>query len=129
MPIRNTHRLGDWLMIDEESGHTVYRSQCRKIWDGTFRRIESFETRQPQEFIRAKSDPKALVNIRVEQPFDVASTVVPLCVGESTVLTKSPPGIGEAFVFGILGGSGSQDPGVGDMEIEAANNAGPFKVR
>ena len=106
MPIRNTHRVGDWLMVDEESGHTVYRSQCRKIWDGTFRRTSQFESRQPQELVKARSDPKALTDIRVEDTFAVPCNVQPTFVGNTNIRTKDSAG---SHLFG--------NPGIGDAEI------------
>ena len=36
MPIRNSWRIGDWLMKDDESEAVYYRSQMKKIWNGTW---------------------------------------------------------------------------------------------
>ena len=125
MGFRNTHRLGDWLMIDEESGHVGYRSEMSEIWNGTFRRKKSFETRQPQEFIKARSDPRALTQVRSEQPYPVANDITPLCIGLTNIRTNTNGPASNIFTVGIL----PDDPGIGSMEIEADNNLGPFKVR
>ncbi len=87
MPIRNSHRVGDWLLLDDESGFTIYRSEARKIWNGTYRHVSQFETRQPQEFVRAKRDPKALRAIRPEPAFAAIVSGQSIGVGESNVLT------------------------------------------
>lgn len=107
MPIRNTHRVGDWLMVDEESGHIGYRSQMRKIWDGTYRRAKSFETRQPQEFVKARSDPKALREVRSVSNVPKPCIISPQFVGNTTVLTKDSAA---SHLFG--------NPGIGSGEIE-----------
>lgn len=105
MPIRNTHRIGDWLMLDDESGATHYRSQMRKIWNGTWRHKKMFETRQPQEFIKAKRDPKALRNVRPEPLFEPVANAVPIFIGETDI----PSPMGPAFHL--------YDPGIGDMIV------------
>lgn len=126
MPVRNAHRVGDYLMLDDESGFVHYRSEMLKIWDGTWRHKDNFETRQPQEFIKAKRDPKALRNVRPEPLFDTPALVVPLNVGETSEKTnKSFPGSGSIFTFGVLGG----DPGIGEMIVEGSATSGPFTVR
>lgn len=109
MPIRNTHRVGDHLIIDEESGHTVYRSQVTKIWNGTFRRHKSFEARQPQEFVRARRDPKALTDVRPEAKFAAVNNAI--CVGVDT--------IGETNIPVISNGPATHlyDVGIGEAAV------------
>jgi len=105
MPLRNRHRIGDYLIVDDESGLTIYASQARKLWDGTMRHFKSYETRHPQEFVRAKSDPKPLMDVRPRPasplPFNgdlifVGNTTVPAPVGPATHLYDV--GIGEMVV-------------------------------
>lgn len=88
MPIRNQHRVGDWLMLDDESGKVHYRSEMRRIWSGHFRHKSNFETRQPQEFVRAKNDPKALHDVRPEPAFATPDNTISSTVGDSSVSTK-----------------------------------------
>lgn len=127
MPIRNTHRIGDWLMMDDESGAVHYRSQMRKIWNGTWRHKSQFETRQPQEFIRAKGDPKALTHVRPEPAFASASSTIPFKVGNTNVDTKGNfPGSGTIFNFGFTQDIGD---GIGSMVIEATVAGTPFVVQ
>ncbi len=126
MPVRNAHRVGDYLMVDSESGFVHYRSEMVQIWDGTWRHRDNFETRQPQEFIRAKNDPKALKNVQPEPAFAEPSLITPLTVGQTSALTnKSFAGAGTIFTFGVLGG----DPGIGSMVIEGSAESGPFTIR
>lgn len=90
MPIRNRHRVGDYLMTDDESGLVHYASEMVKIWDGSWRHRKMFETRQPQEFVRALNDPKALRNIRPEKTVD-APTAPEGCIGNTTIVRPSGP--------------------------------------
>lgn len=90
MPIRNTHRVGDYLMRDDESGIVYYASEMRQIWDGSWRHKKMFETRQPQEFVQARNDPRALRHIRpdelVAQPIPAAG-----CIGNTTIRRPTAP--------------------------------------
>jgi hypothetical protein len=104
MPVRNTHRVGDHLIVDEESGHVVYRSQVLKIWDGSYRRLKSFETRQPQEFVRAKRDPKSLSDVRPDAR-SPSSGLMSDTVGDTSIATP----VGAAHHI--------YDTAIGDMEI------------
>ena len=122
--IRNRHKLGDYLLLDDESGFTEYRSNCRQIWDGTWRHKSQFETRQPQEFVRALSDPKALRHIRPEGLVEVPETTSPNLVGESSVLTP----IGPAWHIFNEGAPPSADTGIGAMIIGGSGGDVVFEV-
>lgn len=117
MPIRNRHRVGDYLMTDDESGFVHYASEMRKIWDGSWRHSKMFETRQPQEFVQARNDPKALRHIRPEQTTPEAVNTIFAFVGETTVPTKQSPA-------GHLYGAG-----IGQMIIEGDNINTRFVVK
>ena len=125
MPVRNTHKVGDWLMLDDESSAVYYRSEMRKIWNGTYRHWTQFETRQPQEFVRAKRDPKALRAIRPEPAFAIPVSGQPILVGESNVLTKTN-GPGSHLYPSIIFPT---DAAIPNMEIEASAAADAFIVR
>jgi hypothetical protein len=64
MPIRNAHKVGDYLMTDDESGIVYYASEMVKRWDGQFVHKSQNEFRHPQEFVKALNDPRALRDIR-----------------------------------------------------------------
>jgi hypothetical protein len=126
MAFRNTHRVGDWLMLDDESGAVHYRSDMRKIWDGTWRHKSMFETRQPQEFIKARNDPRALRHVRPEPVFASVQSTVAFKVGNTNVNTNpSFPGSGSIFNFGLTSDLGS---GIGVMVIEGSVAGTPFIV-
>ncbi len=136
MAIRNRHRIGDYLMVDDESGFTHYASDMRRIWNGTFRRRNQFETRQPQEFVRAGADPRALRHIR---PEDLSEKVCDLLYATKRIGDTDPScgvrvpqgpayhifdrGVGEAEIgctFQVRTDDPSH-PGIGIMQIGCKN--------
>lgn len=117
MPIRNTHRVGDYLMLDDESGLVHYASEMREIWDGTYRHKKNFETRQPQEFVYAKDDPKALFTVRPEPLVTSPTNNVSGLIGDTSVTTPTSPA-GHLFQGGI-----------GSMVIESPNINARFVIR
>lgn len=118
MPIRNRHRIGRYLMVDDESGFDHYDNEMRRIWDGTFRRRDQFETRQPQEFVRAGADPRALRHIRPADIADEPNNNPSGYVGESDVETPTSPA-GHIFKDNV---------GIGEMVIEGTNSNTVFEV-
>ena len=50
------YRPGDHLVVDDISGFRRYASQCRMRWDNVLMPAEQFETRHPQDFLRARQD-------------------------------------------------------------------------
>lgn len=106
MPIRNRIKVGDYLMVDDESGLTHYASEMVKIWDGSWRHRSNYETRQPQEFVKARRDPKALRNVRAEPLVAPPFNALGAFIGNTTV----PVGTGGAAAH-------LYDLGIGDMEI------------
>jgi hypothetical protein len=105
-------------MRDDESGFVHYDDQMRRIWDGTYWHKKNFETRQPQEFVRAKNDPKALRHIRPEPDVVVPNNAPSGLVGESTVQTPTSPA-GHIFKDAV---------GIGKMVIESTNSNTVFEV-
>jgi hypothetical protein len=110
-------------MEDEESGIVTYDDKIVKRWDGALVRRKAFETRQPQEFVRAKSDPKALKDIRPAQEADrpalgpayfVGNTNVPAAKGIGHRLTRT--GIGKMMIGGSFVIEGEPD----DISVTAA---------
>jgi hypothetical protein len=103
--IRNRHRIGDWLAVDDESGLTDYASNMVKRWDGAFVRLKAYEERHPQEFVRAKSDPRALFDVRPVETLAAAMDVQPAFIGNTNIPTPDAPA---SHLF---------DRGIGDMAI------------
>ncbi len=81
--IRNRHKVGDYLMKDDESGFTEYASNMIEQWDGTYRRDN--EPRNPQEFLQARADPEPLSDIRPEGDLPASDNTVPTTIGETSV--------------------------------------------
>lgn len=108
MPIRNTHRVGSFLVLDDESGFVHYSDEVRTIWDGSIRHERMFETRQPQEFVYARSDPQALFDIRPEPRAATPFTSELLEIGGPGGTGLSTPTAPASHLF---------DPAIPDMEI------------
>lgn len=116
MPIRNTHRVGDYLMRDDESGLIHYRSDMVKRWDGLWVHKTQFETRHPQEFVRARNDPKALRNVR---PEDLAASPVNCISGGTGETSVRPPDGPASHLFRA---------GIGKMVVEGEPTDPVFEV-
>lgn len=56
MPMDDSWRPGDWLAVCYECGRKRQASHLRKHWQGYFVCPEHWETRQPQDFVRATPD-------------------------------------------------------------------------
>src|SRR3546814_19837690 len=87
MAIRNTHRVGDYLMTDAESGYVHYASEMVERWDGQFVHHINNEGRHPQEFVKARNDPRALRNVRLDEFSHITDTTFELEVGDITIPT------------------------------------------
>ena len=118
MPIRNTHRVGDYLMRDDESGLIHYASEMVEIWNGTWRHRDNAETRQPQEFVVARDDPRALHHVRPDPLVAEPDNTFALEVGETTVST-------------VISGPAQHlfRPGIGRLIIEGTNELTVFEVQ
>lgn len=57
---RNSWKLGDWLVIDEESGMTRYASEVVKDGYGKIVTKRYADARHPQEFVRAPTGEKGV---------------------------------------------------------------------
>lgn len=64
------YRPGDFYRICERTGFKVYASETRKEWTGRFVRRESYERRQPQDFVRGLTDRQVVVDPRPEPSVD-----------------------------------------------------------
>lgn len=105
MPIRNTHKIGDYLAVDDESGLTHYASEMTKDWDGQWRHKDNLDGRHPQLDVAkaVKRDPVALADIRPRvYPTLVTCAFDNPFIGNTTIFSQSPrerfAGIGEMSV-------------------------------
>ena len=96
MTIRNGWRIGDHLVVDDLSGFVEWASDCVKRYDGILmlRRGNQDEVaRHPQEFVKARRDPKALRDIRPEPLVDAPiNTIVGLIYAVNGNLVTRPNG-------------------------------------
>lgn len=64
------YKAGDWLAICDQCGRRAYASQMTKRWDGLMVHADEafgcFETRHPQDFVRAIPDNQPLPWTRPE---------------------------------------------------------------
>ena len=118
MAIRNTHRVGDYLMVDDESGLTHYASEMVQIWDGSWRHHSNAETRHPQEFVRARNDPKPLRHVRPDGFSPSIDNTFDLVIGETNVPMRLDGPAAHLF-----------QPGIGKLEIESSNELIVFEVQ
>ena len=99
--VRNDWRLGDHLIVDDESGLVHYASDTVKLWDGSIRHKDSFETRQPQEFVRAPKESPPPKDIRPETTTSAAAENQPLYIGNTTILFSTASPASHIFRRGI----------------------------
>lgn len=103
--MRRGIRVGDHLMVDDETGKVHYASDMVELWDGRWVHKSHYETRQPQEFVRALNDPEALRDVRPETPTETAFLARTTYIGATTVVASFGPA---DHIF---------DPGIGSMAI------------
>ena len=115
--MRRGSRVGDYLAVDDESGFVRYRSQLKKRWDGALVGREGWETRHPQEFVKAKADPYPVPDTRAEPLVLAAANVIPEYVGNTPVLTQTHNAAAHLFEL-------ESDQGIGVMTIGST-----FRVR
>lgn len=60
------YRKGDWKAVCDGCGQRFLASALRKRWDGLMVCSKDYETRQPQDFVRAKIDIQAVPFTRPE---------------------------------------------------------------
>ena len=118
MPRRNTHRVGDYLMIDDESGFTHYASEMVERWDGLYVHRDNNETRHPQWFVKARNDPRALRNVRPDIDQALVDNTFDLDIGETAVPMRLDGPAAHLF-----------QPGIGKLVIEDPNPLIVFEVQ
>lgn len=107
---RSGYRRGDWLVIDDESGLTVYASETVEDYYG--RRIikDYADWAHPQDFIKARDDPKPLPFLRPDVVASAPCNIYPEFVGVTDISTS-------ALQVGSPAAHLYQAGGIGDMEI------------
>lgn len=59
---------GSWYRLDERTGFKVRAEKTRKEWTGRIVRDQSWEARQPQDFVRGVRDDQTVPEPRPRQP-------------------------------------------------------------
>ena len=81
--------FGTWWVICDRCGFRRKNTQVRKEWTGLIVCSDTcFETRHPQDFVRAKPDEQSVPFVRPEQP-DVFVSVTHSCDTEDTVWVQA----------------------------------------
>lgn len=87
--IRNTHRVGHWLVSCDECGWTYYNDQMRKRWDGALVCEKDWEPRHPQDYVHAKSDGRPPTDTRPDNAVLTVNNTYPGTVGQTGVSAKT----------------------------------------
>jgi|TARA_R110002020_G_scaffold84472_2_gene209226 hypothetical protein len=99
--VRNRHKVGDYLMQDDESGLVYYKSEMVERWDGLWVHNTEYESRHPQEFIQARPDPAALRHTRPEPPIGRVFLALGIFVGDTSTRTITTGPAAHLFIDGI----------------------------
>lgn len=76
----NNYASGDWLLICDSCGKKIKASEAKHRWDGFIVCKEDFESRHPQDFVRAKQDKISVPFTRPRPPDIFTNVVYPLYV-------------------------------------------------
>lgn len=60
------YRPGDYYVTCDASGFKVRRSDCKRTWDNRLVHRDYYEPRQPQDFVRGRTDKIAVDEARPE---------------------------------------------------------------
>jgi hypothetical protein len=66
--MQDSLKLGEWNAICKVCGFKFKSSEMRKRWDGLMVCKEDYETRNPQDFIRAPKEDTSVPWTRPEKP-------------------------------------------------------------
>lgn len=114
-------RVGRYKMVCDISGLVYWDDEMVRNWDGAWVHHSKYESRQPQDFVRAKSDPGFLRIVR-PQSYDANTPnggSLGVYVGNSSVRVNEEGPAAHLYDYGI-----------GVMVIvDAAGNNGSFIVR
>ena len=121
--IRNRHRVGTHLVVDEESGFVHYSDDVTMRWDKVVVARNNNETRHPQEFIRVPKE-STIKGPIVPEPLVAFTTVEQQpFVGGTSVITPIGP------ASQIFGWAGVILQGIGYSVISSPNPNLVFEVQ
>ncbi len=85
---RNRHKKGSYLIVDDISGFVEYIDDVATDWRGFIVNRLYVEQRNPQEFVRVGTDPKALDDIRPPSFQTAYVSAITSTIGTTTVPKK-----------------------------------------
>jgi len=90
---RNYYVSGGWNVICDSCGKKIKASEAKQRWDGLIVCPADFEMRQPQDFVKARSD-KITVPFTRPRPTDLFIDVPYICTteGKSAIAYKAVAG-------------------------------------
>jgi hypothetical protein len=66
--MRDNYRPGDNYLIDDKTGLKIRASEARQQWNKIVTHGKNFDTRHPQDFVKARADRQNVPNARPRQP-------------------------------------------------------------
>jgi hypothetical protein len=118
-------RDGDYLVVDDRTGITRWRSECIKDWQGLIVHRSVYEPRHPQDFLRARREDFRIPDARPERRIEDESFVGPLV----TEIADDVPGNNNEYApMGPLGAFalGQTEDDFGDQQ--ESNTAGSLSI-
>lgn len=118
-------RQGDYLVVDDRTGFTQWRSDCVKEWNGAIVHRSVAESRHPQDFLRARRENFGVRDARPARDINDETFVGPLI----TEIAEDVPGnLDEYAPMGALGqfALGQAEDDRGDQE--ESNQAGSLSI-
>jgi hypothetical protein len=107
-------RNGDYLVVDDRTGFTRWRSECVKDWQGLIVHRSVHEPRHPQDFLRARPEKFGVPDARPEKAIEdetftgplVTETTAAASAGASTLAVTSTSRMTAADSIGVYLQSG-----------------------
>ena len=122
---RTRGRHGDFLVVDDRTGFTEWRSDCTKQWNVLLVHRRNAETRHPQELIRAPRE-----RVQLQDPRPDLSIANSNSHG-SLVTTIAADAAGDNNQYAPMGPIGMFAIGQtdeGDEAVVASNSAGAYTI-
>jgi hypothetical protein len=117
-------RDGDYLVVDDRSGFTRWRSHCVRQWNGLIVHRSIYDSRHPQDYLRARREDFRLPDARPEGRIEDQVFVGPLV----TEIAADVPGFDDMYApMGPLGVFAVGQTDDGGVEIES-NLAGADSI-
>jgi hypothetical protein len=87
----NTHRPGDYLVVDDLTGEWCWASDCQVDWDGSFRHVNNIDGKHPSYDYRKLPREKYPKRTSVPEIDTTYSNTKPTYVGNTTIPMPESP--------------------------------------